>query len=121
MYDEAEICRESQLHPDLIARVNAAMPRDEELFDLTELFRTFGDTTRIKILYILRESELCVCDIAEVVGMSQSAVSHQLKALKTARLVRFRKDGKSVFYSLDDEHVHSIIEQGINHIQENRR
>lgn len=94
------------------------MPLSEELFDLAELFKIFGDTTRIKILYVLFESEMCVCDIAQVLGMTVSAISHQLRILKQARLVKFRKEGKSVFYSLADEHIKKIIDNGIEHINE---
>lgn len=95
-----------------------AMPSDEHLFELAEFFSVIGDSTRIKILYALFESELCVCDISEALGMTLSAISHQLKILKTARLVKFRKVGKSVFYSLDDDHVKTIINMGNQHINE---
>lgn len=94
------------------------MPDEELLYDLADLFKVFGDTTRIRILYALMEGDLCVADIAQIVEMSQSAVSHQLRALKSARLVRFRRDGKNVIYSLSDEHVHSILAQGLSHICE---
>ena len=87
-------------------------------YDLTELFRIFGDSTRIRILYVLFEAEMCVCDIAALLGMTQSAISHQLKALKNARLVKSRRDGKTVFYSLADDHVKTIIDQGLEHILE---
>ena len=88
------------------------------LYDLAELFRVFGDTTRIKVLYALFESELCVNDIAQVVGISQSAVSHQLRLLKANKLVKFRRDGKTVYYSLDDDHVRSMIALGMEHVEE---
>ena len=91
---------------------------DEILYDLAELFRVFGDSTRIKILYALFESELCVNDIAQVVGISQSAVSHQLRVLKTSKLVKFRRDGKAIYYSLDDDHVRSMISLGMDHVEE---
>ncbi len=94
------------------------MPDEEILYDVADLFKTFGDTTRIKILYALMDSEMCVCDIAELLGISQSAVSHQLRTLKQARLVKFRRDGKSVVYSLADDHVHTVIAQGIAHVCE---
>ena len=90
----------------------------EELFELAELFKIFGDTTRIKILYVLFESEMCVCDIAQLLNMTVSAISHQLRILKQARLVKFRKEGKSVFYSLADDHIKKIIDNGIEHINE---
>ena len=94
------------------------MPGEDTLYDLTELFRIFGDSTRIRILYVLFEAEMCVCDIAALLGMTQSAISHQLKALKNARLVKSRRDGKTVFSSLADDHVKTIIDQGLEHILE---
>lgn len=104
--------------PEALARVCADLPDDEVLYDLAELFRVFGDTTRIKILYALFESELCVSDIAQAVGLSQSAVSHQLRVLKASKLVKFRRDGKTVFYSLDDDHVRTMIALGMEHVEE---
>ena len=101
-----------------IARLQNDLPDDEILYDLAELFRVFGDSTRIKILYALFESELCVNDIAQVVGISQSAVSHQLRVLKTSKLVKFRRDGKAIYYSLDDDHVRSMISLGMDHVEE---
>ena len=98
-----------------MAQVLAALPDDETLYDLSELFRVFGDSTRIKILYVLFESELCVCDIARLLNLTQSAVSHQLKA---SNLVRFRREGKTVFYSLDDDHVRSVLALGMEHVLE---
>lgn len=94
------------------------MPTDDELIDLSELFKIFGDSTRIKILYSLLVSEMCVCDIATLLGMSQSAISHQLRLLKQAGLVKYRRDGKTIFYSLADDHVSTIINQGMEHVQE---
>ena len=94
------------------------LPGDEILYDLAELFRVFGDTTRIKILYALFESELCVNDIAQVVGLSQSAVSHQLRLLKASKLVKFRREGKAIYYSLDDDHVRTMIALGMEHVEE---
>ena len=94
------------------------LPKEEELYDLAELFKVFGDSTRIRILYTLFESELCVCDIAELLNMSQSAISHQLRVLKQARLVRNRREGKTVYYFLADDHVRTIIGQGMEHITE---
>ena len=94
------------------------LPNDEVLYDLAELFRVFGDTTRIKILYAQFESELCVNDIAQVVGLSQSAVSHQLRLLKASKLVKFRREGKAMYYSLDDDHVRSMIALGMEHVEE---
>ncbi len=106
------------LHPDLISSVNEEMPDEEMLYDLAELFRIFGDSTRIKILYVLFEAEMCVCDIAELLNMTQSAISHQLRVLKQSKLVKFRREGKTVFYSLADEHVRTIIGMGMEHLCE---
>ena len=94
------------------------MPDDEVLYELADLFRVFGDSTRIKILYALHDNELCVQDIANAVQLSQSAVSHQLRVLKDSKLVRFRREGKTVFYSLADSHVSSILAQGMEHVCE---
>lgn len=105
-------------HRDVIQKVLKKMPDEEILFDLSELFKIFGDSTRIKILYVLFESEMCVFDIAQLLGMSQSAISHQLRALKQAKLVRYRREGKTIFYSLSDSHVRTIIDQGMEHVSE---
>ena len=105
-------------HEDIIRKVRANMPDENTLFDLTELFRILGDSTRVRILYVLFEAEMCVCDIAALLGMTQSAISHQLLALKNARLVKGRREGKIVFYSLADDHVKTIINQGLEHIAE---
>ena len=102
----------------LLEKVQGDMPDEESLYDLAELFKVFGDTTRIRILYVLFESEMCVCDIAELLNMTQSAISHQLRILKQAHLVRSRRDGKTVFYALDDDHVRTVIGQGMEHIEE---
>ena len=110
---ESEVCK-----PHIGKTVAAEMPDEEILYDLADLFKVFADTTRIKILYSLMEDEMCVACIAEAVGVSQSAVSHQLRLLKQARLVKFKRVGKQVVYSLSDDHVHSILAQGMNHICE---
>ena len=102
----------------LLDRVETEMPDEESLYDLAELFKVFGDTTRIRILYVLFESEMCVCDIAEILNMTQSAISHQLRVLKQARLVRNRREGKQIYYFLADDHVRTIIGQGMDHIAE---
>jgi len=94
------------------------MPDEEILYDLAELFKIFGDSTRIKILYALFESEMCVCDIAQLLNMTQSAISHQLRSLKQSKLVKYRREGKTVFYSLADAHVRTIINQGLEHVEE---
>ena len=106
------------VHEDVVNKVMAQMPPEETLYDLAELYKVFGDTTRIRILYALFESELCVNDMAQLLGLSQTAVSHQLRVLKINKLVTFRKEGKIVFYSLSDDHVRSIIETGMEHIEE---
>ena len=99
-------------------RIQADMPDEEMLYDLAELYKVFGDSTRIKILYALFEAELCVFDIARLLGMTQSAISHQLRVLKQSKLVKFRRDGKTIFYSLADDHVRTIIGMGIEHLCE---
>ena len=98
--------------------IDEKMPPEEELLDLAEFFKVFGDSTRIKILYVLSQSEMCVCDIATLLQMGQSAISHQLRVLKQMRLVKFRRDGKTVFYSLSDGHIQTILAQGMEHINE---
>ena len=105
-------------HDDLVEKVNENMPDEEILYDLAELYKVFGDSTRIKILYVLFESEMCVYDIARLLNMTQSAISHQLKVLKQSKLIRYRREGKTVFYSLSDDHVRTIIDQGMEHISE---
>ena len=114
----AESCEYMHVHPELIDKVKEGMPEEELLYDLAELYKVFGDTTRIKILYVLFEAEVCVCDLAQCLNMSTSAISHQLRVLKQARLIKFRRDGKTVFYSLADDHVRTIIGQGMSHIEE---
>ena len=115
---EVERCEYIHAHQELVDKVNREMPDEEILYDLAELFKIFGDSTRVKILYALLEAELCVCDIAKLMEVSQSAVSHQLRVLNANRLVKPRKDGKTVFYSLADDHVRKIIAQGMEHIEE---
>ena len=106
------------VHEAIVKQVMEVMPADEELQNLAEFFRIFGDSTRIRILYALSQSELCVCDIASLLDMGQSAISHQLRILKQMRLVKFRRDGKSVLYSLSDKHIETILAQGREHISE---
>ena len=115
---ELERCEFQFVHEDVVNAVQGQMPKDEVLYDLAELFKVFGDSTRIRILYVLFESEMCVCDIAQLLSLSQSAVSHQLRLLKQSRLVKSRRDGKTVFYSLADDHVRMIIDQGKEHVEE---
>lgn len=116
--NEAECCESVEIHEDLLKIVNDTMPAETELYDLAELFKVFGDSTRIRILYVLFEAEVCVCDLAQVLNMTQSAISHQLRILKNSKLVKCRREGKSVFYSLADDHVRTIIAQGRDHISE---
>ena len=118
VHSEIERCDVTEEHEDLISRVRAEMPADETLYDLAELFRIFGDSTRIRILYALFESELCVCDIARLLSMTQSAISHQLRLLKQMHLIKFRREGKNVLYSLADDHVKTILEMGLEHVLE---
>lgn len=114
----AETCECNVIHSNVIETVKNTMPDEEILYDLAELFKVFGDTTRVKILCALFESEMCVCDIAVLLNMTQSAISHQLRVLKSSKLVKNRKAGKVVYYSLDDEHIKNIFNQGLAHITE---
>ncbi|WP_139905345.1 ArsR/SmtB family transcription factor [Clostridium thermarum] len=117
---EIDSCSCSIIHQDIIDKVKDHIPQEELLYDLSDLFKVFGDTTRIKILCALFQAEMCVCDIAALLNMTQSAISHQLRVLKQARIVKYRKDGKVVYYSLDDEHIKSIFNQGLDHISEKK-
>jgi ArsR family transcriptional regulator len=116
--NDVEHCEVHDVHRDLVNRIGKEMPSEDELYDLAELFKVFGDSTRIKILFALFESEMCVCDIAETLNMTQSAISHQLKILKQSKLVGNRREGKSIIYYLADDHVRTIIAQGMSHISE---
>ncbi len=113
-----ERCSCDVIHEDVVNRVLRKMPEEETLYDLAELFKVFGDSTRIKILWALEAAEMCVCDIAALLNMTQSAISHQLRVLKQANLVKNRKEGKIVYYSLADDHVRQIFDQGLDHINE---
>ena len=113
-----EHCKHQKIHGKIVDEVNRKMPDEEKLYDLAELFKVFGDSTRIKILYVLFESSMSVCCIADVLGMTQSAISHQLRILKQNKLVAFKREGKSIIYSLADDHVHNILGQGMDHINE---
>ena len=113
-----ECCDFIHAHEDIVEKVRGTMPGEDTLYDLTELFRIFADSTRVRILYVLEESEMCVCDIAQLLNMNQSAISHQLRILKQNRLVKNRREGKAVFYSLADSHVKTILSQGMDHISE---
>ncbi len=115
---EGESCAFLQAHPDVVADVQKAMLSEEEQTALADLFRMFGDPTRLRILMALQASELCVCDIAQLLGMTVSAISHQLRLLKVAGLVNYRRVGKSIIYSLADDHVRIMMQNGIDHIRE---
>ncbi len=113
-----ECCETIEVHEELLKIVEETMPDETELYDLAELFKVFGDSTRIRILFVLFEAEVCVCDLAQALNMTQSAISHQLKILKQNKLVKNRREGKSIFYSLADDHVRTIIAMGREHIEE---
>lgn len=115
---DVDCCEDYCVHEEAVKKAHQNMPDEDELCDIAELFKVFGDSTRIRILYVLFQSEMCVCDLAETLNMTQSAISHQLKILKQAKLVRSRREGKSVFYALSDNHVRTIIDQGREHIEE---
>ena len=117
--DKEPVCCETvEVHEDLLRIVEQTMPEETEVYDLAELFKVFGDSTRIRILFVLSSAEVCVCDLARVLNMTQSAISHQLRILKQNKLVKSRREGKSIFYSLADGHVSTIIAQGRDHIEE---
>ena len=118
--DILEVCSEMEIHTDKLEKVKKYLPDEDSLCDLAELFKVFGDSSRIRILSALSEEEICVCDLAQVQNMTQSAVSHQLNILKRSKLVKAKRDGKSVFYSLDDDHVREILSCGLEHIHEDR-
>ena len=119
LVEKEELCCDcNEIHEDLLEIVRNTMPDETELYDLAELFKIFGDSTRIRILFVLFEAEVCVCDLAQVLQMTQSAVSHQLRILKQNKLVKSRREGKSIFYSLADDHVRTIIAMGQEHIEE---
>lgn len=119
MAERDEFCCEAhEIHRERLDIVYSKIPEESELYDLAELFKIFGDSTRIRILFVLFEAEVCVCDLAQALNMTQSAVSHQLKILKQNKLVKSRREGKSIFYSLADDHVRTIIAQGQEHIEE---
>lgn len=106
------------LHEDKVKKVKEKMLEDGFIYDLAEFFKVFADSTRMKIIYALLEDELCVCDIANIVNTTQSAISHQLRILKQSKLVKFRREGKVIYYSLDDEHISAIVKKGCEHIEE---
>ena len=116
--NDVEHCDLTEVHAERVEKVRAHMPAEDELYDLAELFKVFGDSTRIRILFALFEEEICVCDLAELLSMTQSVVSHQLRILKIAKLIKSRREGKQIIYSLSDDHVKTIIDQGLEHIEE---
>ncbi len=118
MNDKKMVCCEREEHEELLALVAATMPEETKLYELAELFKVFGDSTRMRILFVLFEAEVCVCDLSRALNMTVSAISHQLKILKQNKLVKSRREGKSVFYSLADAHVRTIISQGMEHVEE---
>ena len=118
MENKSESCSCNVIHKEVVENVKNKLPKEETLNDLAELFKVFGDSTRIKIICSLFESEMCVCDLSVLLNISQSAISHQLRVLKSARLVKFRRAGKVIYYSLDDEHIKQIFDAGLHHITE---
>lgn len=118
MEEKNEICLCNVIHKDVVKEVKEKLPKEEMLYELAEFFKVFGDTTRIRILCALFEAEMCVCDLSALLNISQSAISHQLRGLKAARIVKFRREGKVVYYSLDDEHIKHIFNEGFRHITE---
>ena len=116
--EHAQSCETLHHHDDLVERIAHEMPPEEDLYDLADFFKVFADTTRIKMLYVLLKQEMCVCDIAQTLEMTQSAISHQLRILKQMDLVKNRRDGKTIYYSLADAHIVNILNQGMEHINE---
>ncbi len=119
--NEIETCDYHSIHEGAVKEVMSKMPDEDTIFELAELYKIFGDHTRIRILCVLWEHELCVCDIAKVLSMTDSAISHQLRVLKAARLIKYRREGKTVFYSLADEHVQTLINCAVEHIEEDKK
>ena len=116
--EQIEKCEYIHVHEGIVEKVTEQMPEEDKLYDLADFFKVFADSTRIKILYVLMCGEMCVCDLAQTLNMTQSAISHQLRALKQSKLVKYRREGKTVFYSLADGHVRTIIDQGMEHVKE---
>ncbi len=116
--ENIDVCEFLHVHEDVVAEVQSHLPEEDTLYDLADFFKVFADSTRIKILYVLLMHEMCVCDLAGTLGISQSAISHQLRTLKQMDLVRSRREGKTVFYSLADDHIKSILNQGLEHLAE---
>ena len=118
MAKKAPVCDCATINEELVKKVSKKMPKDERFYDLADLFKMYADSTRVRIIWALSQEELCVCDIAVLLGMTKSAISHQLKSLRLANLVKYRKSGKEVYYSLADNHVKDIFEKGFKHIHE---
>ncbi|MGI6226720.1 MAG: ArsR/SmtB family transcription factor [Peptococcales bacterium] len=116
MNKEEYVCEDNCIHEETVKKVKENMLTQEQIQTLSDIFKAFGDPTRLKILHSLKDKEMCVCDLSSVLDMSQSAISHQLRVLRNLRLVKHRKEGKNVFYSLDDEHIFKILDQGLEHI-----
>lgn len=116
--NELDHCETNVIHEEVVREVRLKMPGEETLFELADLFKVFSDSTRVKILCALQHSPMCVCDIAALLGMTKSAISHQLRVLRQTRLAKYRREGKVVYYSLDDEHVGTIFDQGLRHVSE---
>ncbi|MCR3923428.1 MAG: metalloregulator ArsR/SmtB family transcription factor [Firmicutes bacterium] len=119
MTKDVDMCEELCTHEENINQVKNNALVEKEILGLSEIFKALGDPTRIRILYALTQSELCVCDLVDILAMTQSAISHQLRTLRNLRLVKYRKEGKKVFYSLDDEHIINFLTQGLAHIRHN--
>ena len=113
-----DVCEHEEIHEEVLSVIRGKLPAEESMYELAELFKVFGDSTRIRILFVLFEAEVCVCDLAATLNMTSSAVSHQLNILKRCKLIKSRREGKSVFYSLADNHVRTIISEGMDHIEE---
>lgn len=118
MSEQFEKCEYIHIHEDIVDKVKTILPSEELLYDLADFYKVFADSTRIKILYALLQSEMCVCDLAQILNASQSAISHQLRMLKQMKLVKYRREGKAIFYSLSDDHIQNILNQGFEHISE---
>ena len=116
--DEIDFCECTVIHEDVVSDVRKRLPDEETMLDLADLFKMFADSTRVKIICALLESEMCVCDISALLGMTKSSISHQLRLLRQTKLVKNRREGKIVYYSLDDEHVKDILDKGLSHVRE---
>lgn len=116
--ENVPVCECDEIHTDVVKNRKSMMPDEETLYDLSDFFKIFGDSTRMSILFAIDGEPMCVCDIAELLGMTKSAVSHQLKILRQSDLITYKKSGKNVFYTLADDHVRDIIEKALEHIKE---